>query len=76
MFLHTNTHLEQSKNQYVENWGRLKPKLKQDIRKIKAALSNTGCMNLKDYHEKATIELMSPYTQSIVGDTHDMKVKE
>ena len=30
----------------VENWGRLKPKLKQDIRKIKAALSNTGCMNL------------------------------
>ena len=60
----------------VENWGRLKPKLKQDIRKIKAALSNTGCMNLKDYHEKATIELMSPYTQSIVGDTHDMKVKE
>ena len=60
----------------VPNWGRLKPKLKQDIRKIKAALSNTGCMNLKDYHKKAIIELMSPYTQNIVGDTHDMKVKE
>ncbi len=60
----------------VQNWGRLKPKLKQDIRKIKAALSNTGCMNLKDYHKKAIIELMSPYTQNIVGDTHDMKVKE
>ena len=60
----------------VQNWGRLKPKLNQDIRKIKAALSNTGCMNLKDYHKKAIIELMSPYTQNIVGDTHDMKVKE
>ena len=60
----------------VQNWGRLKPKLKQDIRKIKAALSNTGCMNLKDYHKKAIIELMSPFTQNIVGDTHDMKVKE
>ena len=60
----------------VQNWGRLKPKLKQDIRKIKAALSNTGSMNLKDYHKKAIIELMSPYTQNIVGDTHDMKVKE
>jgi len=60
----------------VQNWGRLKPKLKQDIRKIKAALSNTGCMNLKDYHNKAIIELMSPFTQNIVGDTHDMKVKE
>ena len=60
----------------VQNWGRLKPKLKQDIRKIKAALSNTGCMNLEDYHKKAIIELMSPYTQNIVGDTHNMKVKE
>ena len=60
----------------VENWGRLKPKLKQDIRKIKAALSNTGCMNLNDYHDKAVIELMSPFTQNIVGDTHDMEVKE
>jgi len=60
----------------VDNWGRLKPKLKQDIRKIKAALSNTGCMNLEDYHKKAVIELMSLYTQNIIGDTHDMKVKE
>tara|TARA_B100001029_G_scaffold153972_1_gene137896 strand:- start:1527 stop:2960 length:1434 start_codon:yes stop_codon:yes gene_type:complete len=60
----------------VENWGRLKPKLKQDIRKIKAALSNTGCMNLEDFRKKAIIELMSRYTQEIVGNTHNMKVKE
>jgi len=60
----------------VENWGRLKPKLKQDIRKIKAALSNAGTMNLKDFRNKAVIELMSTYTQQIVGNTHNMKVKE
>ena len=60
----------------VDNWGRLKPKLKQDIRKIKAALSNTGCMNLEDFRNKAVIELMSRYTQQIVGNTHNMKVKE
>ncbi|GIR27523.1 MAG: hypothetical protein CM15mP42_04730 [Methanobacteriota archaeon] len=33
-------------------------------------------MNLNDYHDKAVIELMSPFTQNIVGDTHDMEVKE
>ena len=60
----------------VENWGRLKPKLKQDVRKIKAALSNVGCMNLKEFRNRAVIELMSTYTQQIVGNTHNMKVKE
>ena len=60
----------------VENWGRLKPKLKQDVRKIKAALSNVGCMNLEEFRNRAVIELMSTYTQQIVGNTHNMKVKE
>tara|TARA_B100000579_G_C22824008_1_gene852105 strand:- start:844 stop:2277 length:1434 start_codon:yes stop_codon:yes gene_type:complete len=60
----------------VENWGRLKPKLKQDVRKIKAALSNAGCMDLEEFRNKAVIELMSTYTQQIVGNTHNMKVKE
>ncbi len=60
----------------VENWGRLKPKLKQDIRKIKAALSNAGCMNLKEFHNEAVIELMSTYSQKLVGNTHNIKVKE
>ena len=60
----------------VENWGRLKPKLKQDIRKIKAALSNAGCMNLKEFHNEAVIELMSTYSQKLVGSTHNIKVKE
>ena len=60
----------------VENWGRLKPKLKQDIRKIKAALSNAGCMNLKEFRNEAVIELMSTYSQDVVGKTHNMQVKE
>ena len=60
----------------VDNWGRLKPKLKQDIRKIKAALSNTGCMDLEDFRNNAVIELMSTYTQQIIGNTHNMQVKE
>ena len=60
----------------VENWGRLKPKLKQDVRKIKAALSNTGSMNLEEFRNGAVIELMSTYSQEVVGNTHNMQVKE
>ena len=60
----------------VENWGRLKPKLKQDIRKIKAALSNAGCMNLGEFRKESIIELMSTYSQEVVGSTHNMQVKE
>ncbi len=60
----------------VENWGRLKPKLKQDVRKIKAALSNAGCMNLGEFRNEAIIELMSTYSQEVVGSTHNMQVKE
>ena len=60
----------------VDNWGRLKPKLKQDIRKIKAALSNTGCIDLEEFRKEAVIELMSTYTQQIIGNTHNMQVKE
>ena len=60
----------------VENWGRLKPKLKQDVRKIKAALSNAGSMNLEEFRNEAVIELMSTYSQEGVGNTHNMQVKE
>ena len=60
----------------VENWGRLKPKLNQDVRKIKAALSNAGSMNLEEFRNEAVIELMSTYSQEVVGNTHNMQVKE
>ena len=60
----------------VDNWGRLKPKLNQDVRKIKAALSNAGSMNLEEFRNEAVIELMSTYSQEVVGNTHNMQVKE
>ena len=33
-------------------------------------------MNLEEFRNRAVIELMSTYTQQIVGNTHNMKVKE
>lgn len=54
--------------------GRLKPSLEKDLNKIKAALSNAGCINLEEYRENSIIELMSPASQGIVGDTHNMKL--
>lgn len=56
--------------------GRLKPTLKQVILKIKAALNNAGCMDLKEFREKAVIELNSIRSAGIVKDVHDIKVKE
>jgi IMP dehydrogenase len=60
---------------YVPYAGRLKPNLKKDLMKIRAALSNAGCYNLDELRKNAVIERMSPYAQAIVGDTHNIKVK-
>ena len=60
----------------VQNWGRQKPKLKQDIRKIKAALSNTGCMNLEDYHKKANIEFLPMQLGDIQKTEADISLLE
>tara|TARA_B100002003_G_scaffold251415_1_gene294843 strand:- start:3317 stop:4297 length:981 start_codon:yes stop_codon:yes gene_type:complete len=59
----------------VKYEGRLKPYLKADILRIKAALVNAGCMNLKEFRENAVIEVISDYARGIVSDTHDMEVK-
>jgi IMP dehydrogenase len=61
---------------YVPYSGRLKPALKKDLMKIRAALSNAGSYNLNDFKNNAVLERMSPYAQAIVGDTHNIKVKE
>lgn len=53
--------------------GRLKPKLREDLMKIKAALSNAGCHSLVEYRREAILELMSFYSQQIVGDTHSIE---
>ncbi|MBN2112128.1 IMP dehydrogenase [Candidatus Woesearchaeota archaeon] len=58
----------------TEYWGRLKPILEKDLNKIKAALSNAGSRNLDEFREKAVIELMSPASQGIVGDIHNMQL--
>lgn len=56
--------------------GRLKPTLNQVLLKIKAALSNAGCMNLEELREKAVIELNSPHSTSIVKDVHNIMARE
>lgn len=56
--------------------GRLKPNLKLDMMKVRAALSNAGCYNLKQLREEAVIELNSPTAAYIIGSTHDVKTKE
>ncbi len=58
----------------VEFHGRLKPRLKEDMRKVKAALGNVGCRTLAEFREQAVIELMSPRTRDVVGDTHSIHV--
>jgi IMP dehydrogenase len=55
--------------------GRLKPVVKQDVLKIKAALSNAGCRDLIELREKAVIELISPHAGKIVGQVHDIDMK-
>jgi IMP dehydrogenase len=59
----------------VEYRGMLKPNLKDDLHKVRAALSNAGCEDLITFRSDAVIELMSPYSNRIVGDTHNMKTK-
>jgi IMP dehydrogenase len=56
--------------------GRLKPTLDHVLLKLKAALSNAGCMNLKDFRERAVIELNSPISNSIVKDIHSIEMKK
>jgi len=56
--------------------GRLKPALKKDMMKVRAALSNAGCLNLAEFRRRAVIELNSPHSGRIVSAPHDVKEKE
>ena len=58
----------------VKFHGRLKPRLKEDMRKVKTALGNVGCRMLAEFRERAVIELMSSRTRDVVGDTHSIHV--
>jgi hypothetical protein len=44
--------------------------------KLRAALSNAGCLNLEELRASAVIELTSPYAGKIVGDAHDITMKD
>ncbi|MBW2985362.1 IMP dehydrogenase [Candidatus Woesearchaeota archaeon] len=55
--------------------GRLKPNVKKDLMKIKAALSNAGCYNLKEFRNNAVIELNSLHSSKIVSTTHSVNEK-
>jgi IMP dehydrogenase len=52
--------------------GRLKPALKKDMMKVKAALSNAGCMDLEEFRNEAVIELISPASKHIISTTHSV----
>ena len=56
-------------------WGRLKPRLKSDLLKIMAAMSNAGCMDLEEFRAKSRIELLSQHSAGIVTTLHSIKVK-
>lgn len=52
--------------------GRLKPALKKDLMRIKAALSNVGSMDLKDFRKNAVIELISSDSTRIISKPHNV----
>jgi len=56
--------------------GRLKPRLKKAIKRIKAAMVNVGAMNLEEFKQKAVLELNSPHTSQVVSTTHNVEVSE
>lgn len=55
--------------------GRLKPALKSDLIRVKAALSSAGCMNLKEFRKNSMISLFSPESRAIVSEPHGVKEK-
>ena len=60
----------------VKYEGRMKPYLEKDLNKVKAALSNAGCQNLRVFRENSVLELMSPAAQGIVGEVHSIKTEK
>jgi hypothetical protein len=44
--------------------------------KVRAALSNAGCLNLAEFRKTAVIELNSPSAREIVSQPHDVNTKD
>ena len=64
------TFFEEGVSGKVPYVGRLKPNLKEDLSKIKAALVNSGCMNLEEFRKNSVIELISPRAQGDLNTTY------
>ncbi len=69
------TFFEEGVEATVPYAGRLKPALKSDLIRVKAALSNTGCMNLEEFRKNADIELLSLESRAIVSEPHSVEEK-
>jgi IMP dehydrogenase len=55
--------------------GRLKPYVKKDLSKVRAALSNAGCFDLESFRREASLELISPHSSYIITHPRDIKEK-
>jgi len=72
---HRRTFFAEGAEGLVSYAGRLRPNIERDMQIVKAALSNVGAMNLKEFREKAVLELNSIHTSSIVSNIHDISSK-
>ena len=70
------TFFPEGKEGWVRYEGRLKPAIKDDLIKIKAAMCNAGCINLEEFRREAVLELNSDAARGIVSDVHSMIPKE
>ncbi len=69
------TYFEEGVEAPVPYCGRLKPRLKIDLVKVRAAMSNVGAMNLKEFREKAILELNSQYATAVTKEPHSIVKK-
>ena len=56
--------------------GRLKPVLKKDLWKMRAAMSNAGCVSLDTFRKEAIIELNSPHSTTILSSSHGVEKRK
>jgi len=52
--------------------GRMKPTLKADLLRVRAAMVNAGCKTLAEFREQAVLTVLSPYAADTVSRTHDI----
>ncbi len=66
------TFFEEGVEDRVAYAGRLKPNVRKDLMKIRAALSNVGAMNLVEFRENAVIEVNSVTSDNVTRQPHHL----